>query len=112
MLMSLEMIDRNAVRQEIARNMPLEAMVLSQNDPCVDSIALTFAEPGKRGVEHIVVDPFQLIVRLTDGEAKMLELDAENGTTLVRFHTGKLNELVGEAGFPKPREVVAGGRYI
>lgn len=112
-LLTVEWLPSNGPRAEIARDMPLEEIKFDASDACLDTVVICLAQDGKRSIQHSVVDPFHLIVRpLPDGK-KVLELDAENGTTLVTFHSGTLAEAVAAAEAPgKYRSAQKGGRYI
>ena len=93
-LLSIELLERNGGRIPIAYNMPLEQMRLDQSDQCMDVISISLSEPGKRAIDHLIIDPVHLILRVSESRKKVLELDAENGTTLMTFHSGVLPEVV------------------
>lgn len=89
-LITIEMLDANGERIEVARDIPLEKMALDQNNQCNDVITINASEPGKRGIDHLVIEPIHLIVRENTEHTKILQLTAENGTTLITYHSGQL----------------------
>lgn len=89
-LITIEMLDAEGNRIEVARDIPLDRMVLDQNDECNDILVINASEPGKRGIDHMVVEPIHIIVRENEDHTKMLQINAENGTTLVTYHSGQL----------------------
>ena len=100
-LVTIEMLDAGGEQVEVAYQMPLERVLFDQTDPCNNVIVISVSEPGKRAVEHVIIDPIHVIVRETGEHKKRMEISAENGTTLVGFHSGKLPEAVlnGAEGF-------------
>lgn len=89
-LITIEMLAPNGDRMEVARDIPLDKMSLDQNSECNDVIIINASEPGKRGIDHMVIEPIHLIIRENTEHTKILQLSAENGTTLITYHAGQL----------------------
>ncbi len=97
-LISIEMLDAGGSKIEVSRDMPLDRIVYDPRaDACNNVISIGVSEPGKRAIEHVILDPIHVIVRETGEHKKRLEIAAENGTTHVTFHSGKLPETVANA---------------
>jgi hypothetical protein len=92
-LVTLEMAEPDGTRTEIARNTPLQKITLDKSDPCNDVISISVGEPGKRCVTHLVVEPIHLKYKQTGERNKTLQMEAENGTTLLTFHSGRFPEV-------------------
>jgi hypothetical protein len=104
-LITIEMLDGARDRIEVAQNMPLEKMVFSQDGACNNVISISASEPGRRAIDHLVIEPLHLVVRENDKHGKTLEINAENGTTLISFHSGKMPDSVTNADWPFARLV-------
>jgi hypothetical protein len=91
-LISIRMMQGDGV-VDVVEDMPLERIIFVRQDACNNAIVITASEPGKRSIEHLIIDPFRFLVR-EKNECKELEIYGENGTTLIGFHSGKLPELV------------------
>jgi hypothetical protein len=104
-LVTIEMLDEAKKRIEVAKNMPLEKMAWDQDGACNNVISISVSEPGRRAIDHLVIEPIYLIVRENDKHGKTLEIAAENGKTLVAFHSGKLPDAAANADWPFARRV-------
>jgi hypothetical protein len=89
-LITIEMLDGNGERVEVARDIPLDRMVLDQNSACSDVLTVNASEAGKRGIDHLIIEPIHLILRENTDHTKILQITAENGTTLITFHSGQM----------------------
>jgi hypothetical protein len=96
-LITIEMSDSNGERTVVAQDIPFDRMVLDQSNPCSDIIAVSASEPGKRGVDHLIIEPIHLMIRETAGHTKILQFIAENGTTSISFRSGKFPETLTKA---------------
>jgi hypothetical protein len=92
-LMTVQHVTREGQTREIVRDMPLAGVWMSSED-CNDSIFLNFSEAGKREVTHQIIEPIHVKVREESEGNKGLQIEAENGATLVLFRSGKLEGLL------------------
>jgi hypothetical protein len=86
-------------RDEIAREEVFQKMTLDRTDACNDLISITMGLEGQRRVTHVVVEPIHLRVKQNGNGQKLLQIEAENGITLVGFHSGRLPALRFESEF-------------
>src|SRR4051794_19829070 len=93
-MMSVEQIGFDGRKHEIARDLPLERMTLDTTDACNDIVSVRLGESGQRSVTHEVIEPIHIRVKQNGGGQKILQLEAENGLTLIHFHSGRVPELV------------------
>ena len=93
-LMTLFQIDRAGHRQELISGLPLQKVRYDPSGECSDRLFLTFGKEGTREMTHEVVEPIHVKVREEGGGAKGLQIDAENGSTIVSFSSGKLDQLL------------------
>jgi hypothetical protein len=92
-IMSVVQIRPGGARIEAVRELPLRNVWFQQGD-CNDSILLNFQAEGTREITHEIIDPIHVKIREEGQGQKGLQIDAENGSTLVLFSSGKLEELV------------------
>jgi hypothetical protein len=95
-LMTVTKTEPSGRRVEVLRDMPLRKVWMESGD-CNDRIFLNFEQNGKREITHEIIDPIHVKVREEDGGQKSLQFDAENGSTLVIFHSGHMQELLQSA---------------
>jgi hypothetical protein len=93
-IMTVEQVRFDGRQDEIARDLPLEKMTFDRTDACNDIVSITLGESGQRRLTHQVIEPIHLRVKLNGNGQKLLQLEAENGMTLVHFHSGRMPELV------------------
>ena len=93
--MTVMKIEPSGQTQEVVRDMPLVKAWL-EGGKCNDRIFFDFEQDGKREYIHEIVEPIHVKVREEGQGKKGLQIDAENGSTLILFSSGKLKELVGE----------------
>jgi hypothetical protein len=91
-LMSLTKIEPSGRRVEVFTDIPL-TNVWMENGGCNDRIFLNFERDGKREITHEIIDPIHMKLREESGGKKALQIDAENGSTLLLFRSGHLQEL-------------------
>ena len=92
-LMSIVKIEPSGRRVETVRDMPLTGMWF-KNGECNDSIFLRLEQEGKREITHEIIDPIRVKIREEGEGKKELQIDGENGSTLVLFQSGKLKDLL------------------
>jgi hypothetical protein len=93
-LMTLFHIHPSGYQQEIFRDLPLQKVSFDQSDPCNDRILLTFQADRTREITHEVVEPIHVKLREEGQGNKGLQIDAENGSTILRFSSGKFEQLL------------------
>lgn len=93
-LMTVFQITSSGQRTEIARDMPLQRIWFETSAGCSDRIWITLAMEGKREITHEVIDPIHVKLREEGEGSKGLQIDAENGSALLRFSSGKFEELL------------------
>ena len=92
-LMTVTKIELNGNKVEVLRDMPL-TKVWMDSDGCNDKIFLRFEQEGQRAITHEIIEPIHVKLRDEGGGQKGLQFDAENGSTLVLFRSGHLDELL------------------
>jgi hypothetical protein len=88
-LVTIETIDSQNIRRQIAHNVPFEGLALDRSDQCNNVLTVRASDIGQRRLEQQVVEPIHMIVRRANGDSKTLEIMGEEGATLIHFHTGK-----------------------
>lgn len=92
-LMTVMKIEPNGQSQEVVKDMPL-AKAWMESGGCNDRMFFDFEQEGKREVIHEIVEPIHVKLREEAQGKKGLQIDAENGSTLVLFSSGKFRELL------------------
>ena len=92
-LLTVEMIAPDGVPSEIARDRPLDKMTYDKTDACNDIISISLGEPNQKKTNHFVIEPIHLRLTQAEGGKKLLQMTAENGITLVTFHSGRFPQL-------------------
>ena len=93
-LLAIETIGADGIRSELFRDLPLDKMTFDRTDACVDVISFSLVgRHEQRKENHFVIDPVDMQVMESKGGKKVLQIRAENGTTLVTFHSGRFPEL-------------------
>ena len=93
-MISIELINTMGMREPIAQDMPLQDIRFVKTKGCSDQMIVVVQETGKREIQHIIIEPIHVKVREEGEGSKGLQIDAETGSTLIRFSSGKLNELM------------------
>ena len=92
-LMTVTKIESSGLSHEVIRDMPLVNAWLESGE-CNDRIFLNFEQDGKRECIHEIIEPIHVKVREEGQGKKGLQIDGENGSTLVLFSSGKFRELL------------------
>ena len=92
-LMAVTKIEPSGQSTEVVRDMPLTNVWMGSG-ACNDRIFLNFEQDGKREITHEIIEPIHVKVREEGQGNKGLQIDAENGSTIVLFSSGKLKELL------------------
>lgn len=92
-LMTVTKIEPSGQSHEVLRDMPLTNAWMESGE-CNDRIFLNFEQDGKREHIHEIIEPIHVKIREEGQGKKGLQIDAENGSTLVLFSSGKLQELL------------------
>lgn len=88
-LLTIELIGVDGVQKNIARDAALEEMSFEKTTACNDFINISVGHNGSKRLNHVVVEPIDLLVKESPNGQKILQIRAENGTTLVTFHSGR-----------------------
>jgi len=92
--MTIHVIEPSGYRRELVDGMSLQSVKFQPNSGCSDTILITLFEDGKREITHEIIDPIHVKLREEDNARKALQIDAENGSTLLTFSSGKIEELL------------------
>ena len=92
-LMTVMKIEPSGQSQEVVKDMPV-AKAWMESGGCKDRMFFDFEQEGKREVIHEIVEPIHVKLREEAQGKKGLQIDAENGSTLVLFSSGKFRELL------------------
>ena len=86
-VVTVSQTDRNGITREMAREVPLRGMRL-EKDPCNDIIILELGDLETQEIR--VIEPIHVQIKQAHDGRKLLHLEAENGITLVHFHSGRM----------------------
>lgn len=101
--LTIETIGADGIRSEVFLDTPLEKMTFDMLDACVDVISISLtSRSDQRKENHFVIDPVDLQLKQSNDGRKILQIRAENGTTLVTFHSGRFPEIIN---FSKERQM-------
>ncbi|HVK59633.1 MAG TPA: hypothetical protein VM735_12690 [Candidatus Kapabacteria bacterium] len=92
-LMTVMKVDPSGQSHEVVRDRPLTKAWMDTGE-CNDRIFLDFESNGKRELIHEIVEPIHVKLREEAQGRKGLQIDAEDGSTLVLFSSGRLQELL------------------
>lgn len=84
---SIDVVDRNGSRREIAQSVPFERMSFGFGTACYDQI--TIRSSGLNGAKrHDIIEPIQVLLKETEAGAAFSEvlIEGELGTTVLTFH--------------------------
>ncbi|MEO6033827.1 MAG: DUF5335 family protein [Verrucomicrobiota bacterium] len=87
-LLNVDLLARDGLTNEIARDFPLEKMTFDKTDACSDIITICLGRAGERRINHSVIEPIRLLLTKSKEGRKILQIEAENGMTSVTFHSG------------------------
>jgi hypothetical protein len=91
-LMTVRKIEPSGQTVEIVEEMPLTNAWMEE-DACNSKMFFDFEQEGRREVIHQIVEPIHVKVREESGGRKGLQINAEDGSTLILFRSGKMAEL-------------------
>lgn len=92
-LMTVWKVESDGRRNEITREMPLTKAWM-EREGCNDTLVLDFEQEGRREVMHRIVQPIHVKLREEAEGQKSLQIEAEDGSTLVQFRSGRIDELM------------------
>lgn len=93
-LLSVETVGADGIRSELFRDLPLDKMTFDKTDVCNDIISISLVgRADQRKENHFVIDPVDMQLKESNEGNKVLQIRAENGTTLVTFHSGKFPDM-------------------
>ena len=83
---TIEMIGPDGIKTEKAGSATLESMVLDTHGTCNSVISIRVR--NNREITHEIIDPIRVMLKQTgeQGEFNSVQIEAENGTTLLAFH--------------------------
>jgi|ERR1043166_4162293 hypothetical protein len=88
-MVDIDFIDLEGRHRPIGRDLPLLSFESNNSNPCNYEIHVSMGRPGMRAVTHEVIEPIHFCVKQSDDGKKFLQIEAENGVTLVTFHSGR-----------------------
>ena len=91
--MTVMKIEPSGQSHEVVRDIPL-ANAWLESGKCSDRIFFNFEQDGRRECTHEIVEPIHVKLREEGQGKKGLQIDAENGSTLILFSSGKFQELL------------------
>ena len=93
-LMTLIHLHVSGYKEEKVRGLPLQTIRFDPSGDCSNRIMITLGQEGTREIQHEIIEPIHDKVREEQEGSKGLQIDAENGTTILTFSSGRLNELL------------------
>ena len=88
---TIEELDSGGNSRELAREAALDKIEFDATGGCSNIIRISI---GRNAVMHQIVEPIHVKIRQDAGNRKVLEISAESGSTLIRFHSGKIEEIL------------------
>ena len=81
-MVTIEAIDPDGSRREVARAVPLENVTFKAKDACNDAIWIHASD----GFEHEILEPIHIkLKRNAEGGFNPVQIDGETGTTILHF---------------------------
>ena len=81
-MVTIEVVESDGSRREVARALPLEKVTLQAKDACNDAIWIN----ATGGFEHEILEPIHIrLKRNPGGGFNPVQIDAEQGTTILHF---------------------------
>lgn len=81
-MVTIEVVDHDGSRREIARAVTLENVTLKPKDACNDAIRINATD----GFEHEIIEPIHIrLKRNPGGGFNPVQIDGETGTTILHF---------------------------
>jgi hypothetical protein len=86
-LLTIDVLQRNGQKRQLARDVPLQSMVFDTSDACNDQIALSVGPPAQKPLTHVIVQPIHIMLKPAEnGSYNPMQIEAENGITVLTFH--------------------------
>ena len=98
-MMMVEIQHLDGRRDTIADNEMFNKMTLDTSEACSNMISISLGAEGTRKMNHIVIEPIHLRTKQYDDGQKVLQIEAENGVTLISFHSGRFPQMQFESEF-------------
>ncbi len=76
----------------VIQNGSLQGIEFDQRDPCNNLIRIRVGTESP--IFHRIIEPIHVKIREDSNHRKTLQIDAENGTTEIQFHSGRLEEVL------------------
>lgn len=93
-LLCIETIGGDGIRDELFRDLPLDKITFDKTDACNDVISVSLlGQAGQRKENHFVIEPVDMQIKQSKEGNKVLQIRAENGTTLITFHSGRFTQM-------------------
>jgi hypothetical protein len=81
-MVTIEVVDLDGSRREVARALPLENVTLKPKDDCNDAIRIEASD----GFEHEILEPIHIrLKRNPEGGFNPVQIDGETGSTILHF---------------------------
>ena len=93
---SLETVDHDGAHDSVAEDVQLAEMRFETN-PCSTEIVLCLADDSGHKSWHTIIEPIYVRIQQDPRGSKTLKIDAENGATWMRFHSGRIEDLLAGA---------------
>jgi hypothetical protein len=94
-LVTLEILDPEIGDQTEAHDLPLEGITAELNQRGADQIEVVVGSKADSHLSDTIADPWEVWLKSTDeGADDVLEIKAKNKTTLIRFKSTILPEMV------------------
>src|SRR6266576_4097726 len=89
-MVTIDEMNADGSRKTIVQNMPLLKVALDdKSDPCNTNIIIEAGLPNQKPICHVVVEPIHIRAKSETGDRyNTLQIEAENGNTIVHFHPG------------------------
>ena len=91
-LVSIDQISQTGVSRSIIQEVPLRKIEFDQTDACSNVIRIRAG--AEAPLDHQIVEPIHVKIRQDTNNRKILQIDAETGTTQIKFHSGRLEEVL------------------
>ncbi|MDB6038510.1 MAG: hypothetical protein JWM99_2351 [Verrucomicrobiales bacterium] len=90
-LVDIEQIDKSGRLGTVASKVPLRSVEFDQHDPCSNVLRIA---TGAGEAAHEIIEPIHVKLREDINNRKILQIDAEAGSTKINFHSGRVEELL------------------
>ena len=89
-MVTIDEMNPDGSRKTIVQNMPLLKVALDdKSDPCNTNLIIEAGLPNQKPIRHVVVEPIHIRAKNETGDRyNTLQIEAENGNTIVHFHPG------------------------